>query len=98
MVRVNYSFNQNSRDLLRRRWPREAVEKNGYLEFLQEMRLLGGHVGVTGGYEEGKESDEVCRSNGRGREQRLTASGALVGLSLKTKAEHPETIEIKYCK
>ena len=53
MVRVNCSFNQNCGDLLRRRRPRKGVERDGCLEFTKEMELLGGHVGMGGGYEKG---------------------------------------------
>lgn len=66
------------------------------MEFLQEIEVAGGHVGMGGDYEEGEEPDPVYRSNGRSREQRLTASGALLRLSPKTKAEHSGIIGIKY--
>lgn len=94
MVRINSSFNQNCGNLLRRRWPREGVERDGCLEFPQEIKLLGGHAGMGGGCEEGEEPDQVY---GRGREQRLAMPGTLVKLSPKNKAEHPGIIEIKYC-
>lgn len=73
------------------------MERDAWLEFLQEIELLGGHAGMGGGYEEGEEPGQVFQSNGRGREQRLTVSGTLVGLSPKNKAEHSGIIEMKYC-
>lgn len=62
------------------------MERDGCLEFPQEMELLEGHAGMGGGYEEGEEPGQVYGSNGRGREQRLTVSGTLVRLSPKNKA------------
>lgn len=35
------------------------MERDGWLEFPQEMELLGGHAGMGGGYEEGEELDQV---------------------------------------
>jgi len=42
------------------------------------MELLGELVGMGGGYEEDKEPEQMCGSNGRGREQTQTTPGTLV--------------------
>lgn len=76
------------------------MERDGWLEFMQEMELLGGSCGgftLLAGYKEGEEPNQVYGSNGRGREQRLAVSGTLMRLSPQNKAEYPGIIEINYC-